>query len=153
MQSPAISSSSIKFPWFWVVLIVLLLFAIGWSLFAYNDTFQLWVALAATTTFILAGTSRVCALAGFNIWAGTFAFTFGAVFILVGVLLAAGALGWAIALACVWAFGFTLDLALAKIVSVMDCMGLSQTLIFWILTTLFLASVALGLTTRSILPG
>ncbi len=152
MQTPAISSSTVKFPWFWVVTIIVLLFAIGWSLFAYDNISQLWAALAAAATFILAGTSRVCTLAGFNIWAGTFAFTFGTVLILVGVLLAAGALVWAIAIACVWAFAFALDLALAKAVSVMDCMGLSQILIFWILTKLFLASLALGLTTHNIFP-
>ncbi|NWF59141.1 MAG: hypothetical protein HXY43_07485 [Fischerella sp.] len=150
MQSVTMQSTVNRLPWFCLTLIVLIYGVIGWSLFT-DDLPRLAVAVAAVGIFALAGTSRFSAQAGFDVWGGVLALTFGTVFILVGVLISSGAYAWAFAVACVWAFGFALDLALVRAVNVMDSVGFTPTQIFWILVMISSLSVALGWVTHKIL--
>lgn len=150
MESLSMQSTVNRLPWYWLFLIVLVYSVIGWSLFTYNSPNLVQVTSVAVT-LALAGASRTCAAAGFNVWAGAFALTFGTVFILVGVLISMAAFAWAFAVAAVWAGAFALDLALTKAIAMMDSIGFSQTKILWILAVVSWVSVAIGWETHAII--
>jgi len=126
MESLSIQSTVNRLPWYWLFLIVLVYSVMCWSLFTYNSPNLVKVASVALT-LALAGVSMTCAAAGFNVWAGAFALTFGAVFILIGVLTSMKVFAWGFALAAVWAGASALDLALTKAIAMMNSIGFSQT--------------------------
>ncbi|MCX7593057.1 MAG: hypothetical protein N2235_04715 [Fischerella sp.] len=150
MQSVTMQSTVNRLPWFCLTLIAFIYGIIGWSLFT-AELPRSAVAAAAVGIFALAATSRFSAQTGFDVWGGVLALTFGTVFILIGVLISSGAYAWAFTIACVWAFGFALDLALVRTVDVMDAVGFTPRQIFWILVMISSLSVTLGWVTHKIL--